>query len=105
MDNNKNCQDESCKIPASGNMNIALLNDIISVANLQRLRLKVFGKLGCEKCEFVKKYLQGKIEFDYYDISEVEGLTEAAVWDAIDIPAIILEKDGDAIARWSDSKK
>jgi glutaredoxin len=95
----------SCKLPQDASIEIDSLKDIISAANFHKLRLKVFGKSGCEKCAFVRKYLQEKVKYDYYDINDVEGLAEAAFWDAIDIPVVVLEKNGVELSRWSDNRR
>jgi hypothetical protein len=73
------------------------------------MKIKVFGKKDCQACAatkekfsfFLNKWgLTSKAEMIFYDLETLEGLTEAALMDALEAPTTILEKDGQEIARW-----
>lgn len=73
------------------------------------MRVKIFGKKDCNLCKaslkkfqfFLDKWeLTERIEINFYDLDTVEGLTEGSLLDALEVPTIILEKDGLEIARW-----
>ncbi len=73
------------------------------------VHIKIFGKQGCAKCKttkskiefFINKWdLADKLIISFLDMDSVEGLTEAAMNDVLDIPATILEKEGSVVARW-----
>ena len=73
------------------------------------MHVKIFGKEACAKCKttknkidfFVSKWnLRDRLKVSFLDLDSVEGLTEAAINDVLNIPATILEKDGRVLARW-----
>jgi thiol-disulfide isomerase/thioredoxin len=73
------------------------------------VHIKIFGKQGCAKCKttknkiefFISKWnLADKLQISFLDMDSVDGLSEAAMHDVLNIPATILEKDGDVLARW-----
>lgn len=72
--------------------------------------VKIFGKDSCDVCKSMQEKFRiffehwniaHKVEVRYYSIDTVEGLTEAALQDATDVPAIIIEKEGQELARWT----
>ncbi|MDH5173955.1 MAG: hypothetical protein OEW43_01710 [Elusimicrobiota bacterium] len=73
------------------------------------MKVKIFGKKNCNLCKaslkkfqfFLDKWeLTERIELNFYDLDTVDGLTEGSLLDALEVPTIILEKDGLEIARW-----
>ena len=44
--------------------------------------------------------IENKPTVIYYDLDTLDGLTEAAIYVALDIPSIVLEKNGREIKRW-----
>ncbi|MFA4967677.1 MAG: thioredoxin family protein [Candidatus Margulisiibacteriota bacterium] len=71
------------------------------------VEVKVFGKPGCEYCKTtVKKFEtffdRWKIDpqLTFFDMEQIDGLAEGAFYSVVKIPATIIEKDGDILARW-----
>ena len=71
------------------------------------IAVRIFGKRECDICktatENINRYLseiRHKIETFHYDMDTLDGLTEAAVHSAFDVPTIIIEKDRKEIRRW-----
>ena len=73
------------------------------------MKVKIFGKKDCNLCKasvrkfefFLDKWeLAERIELTFYDLDTVDGLTEGSLSDALEVPTIILEKDGMEVARW-----
>ncbi len=73
------------------------------------MKVKIFGKKDCNLCKaslkkfqfFLDKWeLTERIEINFYDLDTVDGLTEGSLLDALEVPTIILEKEGLEIARW-----
>ena len=73
------------------------------------MKVKIFGKKECNLCKAsVKKFqfflhkweLAERVELAFYDLDTVDGLAEGSLLDALEVPTIILEKDGVEIARW-----
>ena len=74
------------------------------------LRLSLYGKQGCAKCQAARKKLgffldkwgyNGRIEFVYWDMETEDGLTEASFNDVFDtIPTVVVEERGRGVARW-----
>ncbi|MFC1546533.1 hypothetical protein ACFL4O_02310 [bacterium] len=71
--------------------------------------IKIFGKQDCDACKSTKGKFDlflsrwGKtdtVEVIFFDMDTVEGLTEAAMLDAVDVPTTIIEKQGKEVARW-----
>lgn len=51
---------------------------------------------------FFKRWnILDKVKLIYRSIDTLDGLTEAALADATDVPAIIIEKNGQELARWT----
>ncbi len=73
------------------------------------MKINVFGKQGCSACEqmhdkmvhYVEKWgLNGKISVNYIDMETVDGMAEGAFHDILQVPTVILEKDGKSVARY-----
>lgn len=74
-----------------------------------RVKIKMFGKKDCDVCkmavEKLNKFLSSMnselLTMNYYDLDTLDGLTEAAVHVAFDVPTIIVETaNGKEIKRW-----
>ena len=74
-----------------------------------KMKVKVFGKPGCEFCKTTMKKFEiflslwkitDKVELSFYDMETVDGLAEGAFLSVGKIPTSIIEKDGHVVARW-----
>ena len=72
------------------------------------MKVKVFGKSGCAKCEttknkinhFIAKWeIDEKVNFSFHDMDTIDGMAEGAFNDVVQIPTTILEKDDKIIFR------
>lgn len=110
--NNENCESGKCSLPQEKIDFITsrqICPDKIEIKSekLSDIRIKIFGKNDCDICKKAIEKLQElltKIENKptvmYYDLNTLDGLTEAAIYIAFDIPSIVLEKNGCEIKRW-----
>lgn len=74
------------------------------------MEVKVFGKPGCEFCKTTMEKFEtffGRWKIDlkenqlnFFDMETMEGLAEGAFYEVSKIPATVIEKDGEVIARW-----
>jgi len=73
------------------------------------INIKIFGKQNCDACKSTKDKFnifldkwekKDDVKIIFFDLDTVEGLTEAAMLDATDVPTTIIEKDGLEIGRW-----
>jgi len=73
------------------------------------MKIKIFGKSGCAKCEttknkvrhFIAKWdVDDKVEVTFYDMDSVDGMAEGAYNDVAQIPTTIVEKNDSVVARW-----
>ena len=74
------------------------------------MEVKVFGKPGCEFCKTtVKKFetflgrwgITEKVDLKFFDMeTDVDGMAEGAFYSVSKIPATVIEKEGDLLARW-----
>jgi len=73
------------------------------------MKVKIFGKKGCAKCETTKNKLNhfitkwevdNKVELTFHDMETVDGMAEGAYNDVLQIPTTIIEKDNKVVARW-----
>ena len=73
------------------------------------VEIKVFGKPGCEFCKTsVKKFdtflnhwdIKEKVPLNFYDMETVDGMAEGAFYSVTKIPATVIEKNGEMLARW-----
>jgi len=74
------------------------------------MEILVFGKESCAKCRTTKHKLghlleQGglteKIPLRYYDLSTVDGMTEGAWRDVLNVPTVIVDDNAKELTRWS----
>ena len=74
------------------------------------MTVKIFGKDSCAICKAMKEKFRiflerwnvaDKVKVLYQSVDTVDGLTEAAMADATNVPAIIIEKNGQELARWT----
>jgi len=72
--------------------------------------VKIFGKDSCDVCKSMREKFRiflehwdiaHRVEVLYHSTDTVDGLTEAALQDATNVPAIIIEKDGQELTRWT----
>lgn len=57
------------------------------------MKLKIFWKKNCPQCPGAKrigKMFCDKIDVQYFDIEEIEGLTEACMWNIMSTPSFVL---------------
>lgn len=73
------------------------------------MKVKVFGKPGCEYCKTtMKKFeiflnlwkLSDKVQLMFFDMETVDGLAEGAFLGVAKIPTSIIEREGQVVARW-----
>ena len=73
------------------------------------MKIKVFGKPGCEFCKTtMKKFetfialwkIKDKADLSFFDMETVDGLSEGAFLGVIKIPTTVIEDDGKVLARW-----
>ena len=74
------------------------------------MKIKVFGKAGCAKCDTTKNKLkhfigkwevEDKVELVFHDLDTIDGRAEGAFHDVSDaLPTTIIEKDESVLARW-----
>ena len=73
------------------------------------MKIKVFSKNGCAKCEttknkikhfLIKWEMEHKVKVDVHDMETIEGMAEGAFHDVSQIPTTIIEKENTEVARW-----
>ena len=73
------------------------------------LKVKIFGKENCGKCQSAKNKLKffiskwnfaDRVELLFYDMDTVDGMAEGAYYDVLDVPTIIFERGRVHLARW-----
>ena len=73
------------------------------------VRVAVFGKQGCARCESTRKKLDffisrwdllKKVSLVFHDMDTFEGRAEGAFYDVEDVPATIVMNDDRKVARW-----
>ena len=73
------------------------------------MKIKVFGKAGCAKCETTKNkithFLQknnctDKASIVFYDMETTDGLAEGSFCDVLKIPTTVIEKENRTIWRF-----
>ena len=74
------------------------------------MTVKIFGKDSCDVCKSMQEKfkvflnhwnISDWVKIVYHSVDTVDGLTEAALQDATSVPAIIIEKNGEELARWT----
>jgi len=75
----------------------------------EKMKIKVFGKQGCDACKQMREKMEHRIEkwgwrekvlLDYIDMSTVDGMAEGAFNDVFQVPTVIVENEGSLIARY-----
>ena len=93
---------------------VALSSMLLPVPNvaersLKALKIKVFGKKGCAKCDTTKNKfnhflqknnLQSVVNLEFFDMDTIDGRAEGAYYDVLKIPVTVFEKEGSVLARW-----
>ena len=73
------------------------------------MKIKVFGKKNCAKCETMKNKINHYLKkndtapgamLEFYDLDTLDGMAEGAYHDVLKIPATIIERDSTILARW-----
>ncbi len=73
------------------------------------MKIKIFGKKDCDACKATKEKFEfflerwnskHTVEIIFYDLDTIDGLSEGAYMDALEVPTTIIEKDLAQIARW-----
>ena len=73
------------------------------------MKIKVFGKQKCAKCETTKNKINHYLKknnvspnmfLEFYDLDTMDGMTEGAYNDVLKIPTTIIEHNEDILARW-----
>jgi hypothetical protein len=73
------------------------------------MKVKVFGKPGCEFCKTTMKKFEiflslwkitDKVELSFFDMETVDGLAEGAFLSVAKIPTSVIEREGQVVARW-----
>jgi hypothetical protein len=64
------------------------------------ITIKVFTKLGCSDCNImlpkVREYISKlSIKSEEYDIEDEIGMSEAAFYDIMSVPAVVIKVDGE----------
>jgi glutaredoxin len=73
------------------------------------MKIEIFGKQGCARCQATKRKLSHflekwghaeKIEFAFVDMETVDGMAEGAFQDVTEVPTTIIWDRGGALVRW-----
>jgi len=73
------------------------------------MRVRIFGKKNCAKCETTKNKLNHFLtkkghaestELEFHDMDTVDGMAEGAFNDVLHVPTTIIEKEDRILARW-----
>jgi len=73
------------------------------------VRISIFGKQGCAKCETTKRklnhflaqwQLDHEVALTFHDMDTVDGRAEGAFHDVLNIPVTRIEREGMEVARW-----
>ena len=73
------------------------------------VRISIFGKQGCAKCDTTKRklsHLLGRWELDkkvaliFHDMDTLEGRAEGAFYDVLNIPMTMIETGEGRVSRW-----
>jgi len=73
------------------------------------MRVRIFGKKDCAKCETTKNKFNhfltksgnaNETELEFYDMDTVDGMAEGAFNDVLHVPTTIIEKEDRILARW-----
>lgn len=73
------------------------------------MKIRIFGKKDCAKCETTKNKFshfldkngyRDRAKLEFYDMDTVDGYAEGAFYDVLKIPTTMIEKENEVIARW-----
>lgn len=65
------------------------------------MRIKVFVKDDCPRCPAAKHACEGLEGVEYYDVSDIDGLAEAAYHSVLATPTVlVVDTAGAEIASW-----
>lgn len=65
------------------------------------VNIKLFVKDDCPKCPAAKHACEGLIGVEVYDLSEVDGLAEAAFHNVMSTPTVlVVDAGGSEVAAW-----
>ena len=79
----------------------------MSVSN--GVKIKVFGKKDCAKCETTKNKFDhfinkngysNKAILEFHDMDTIDGIAEGAFHDVLKIPTTVIEEQDAVLARW-----
>ncbi|MDD5687223.1 MAG: hypothetical protein PHE88_05255 [Elusimicrobia bacterium] len=115
----KSCESGSCSLPqekidfikmsktSRATAGATAVLDAGVKQNVSGIKIKIFGKKDCsicksstEKINSYKANIKNQPAVIYYDMDTLDGLTEAAIYTAFDVPTIVVEKDGHELKRW-----
>lgn len=74
------------------------------------MKVKIFGKKGCVKCETTKNKFShfltknnrlDSVALEFHDMDTVDGLAEGAYYDVSKVPTTVIERGNDPLARWN----
>jgi hypothetical protein len=73
------------------------------------MKIKVFGKKNCAKCETTKNKISHLLKknsyedivgLEFHDLDTVDGMAEGAFHDVLKIPTTVIESEDSILARW-----
>ena len=73
------------------------------------MKIKVFGKQNCAKCETTKNKINHYLKknkasadtlLEFHDLDTIDGMAEGAYHDVLRVPTTIIEKDENILMRW-----
>jgi len=73
------------------------------------MQVSIFGKQNCARCKttknklnhFINKWgLADKVSVRFFDMDTVDGMAEGAYNDVSDVPTVIIQDNGNSLARW-----
>lgn len=74
------------------------------------MKVKVFGKPGCEFCKTTMKKFETflkrwqidpqSVELTFFDMETVDGLAEGAFYSVVKIPSTVIENNDSVLVRW-----
>lgn len=74
------------------------------------MRIRVYGKEGCDVCKQMRQKMErciekwgwkDKVALDYIDLTTVDGMAEGAFYDVFRVPTVIVEQNGETVARYN----
>jgi thioredoxin-like negative regulator of GroEL len=73
------------------------------------LKISVFGKQGCGRCDSTKSklthflsqwQLERVVQLVFHDMDTEDGRAEGAFYDVAEVPMTVVEREGREVARW-----